>query len=151
RLCRAGSRRRRQRLAAIWRRVLHRRRIRGTGLDLQRGEGRARVGADRGARVSAPAGPGWLAASLLLAVVLAGLLSAVITRMSLPLLQRYALARPNARSSHHIPTPQGAGIAVIAATLLVASMSAAWSGIAIPLELLVGTVLIALVGFADDI
>ena len=101
--------------------------------------------------MSAPAGPGWLAASLLLAVVLAGLLSAVITRMSLPLLQRYALARPNARSSHHIPTPQGAGIAVIAATLLVASMSAAWSGIAIPLELLVGTVLIALVGFADDI
>ncbi|HWL03519.1 MAG TPA: glycosyl transferase, partial [Xanthobacteraceae bacterium] len=24
-----------------------------------------------------------------------------------PLLQRYALARPNARSSHTIPTPQG--------------------------------------------
>ena len=30
-----------------------------------------------------------------------------------------ALAKPNARSSHRIPTPQGAGIAVIAATLIV--------------------------------
>ncbi len=37
-----------------------------------------------------------------------------------PLLERYALARPNARSSHKIPTPQGAGIAVIAATIAVA-------------------------------
>jgi len=34
-----------------------------------------------------------------------------------PLLRRYALARPNARSSHREPTPQGAGIAVIAATI----------------------------------
>lgn len=32
-----------------------------------------------------------------------------------PLLARYALARPNARSSHHEPTPQGGGIAVIGA------------------------------------
>ena len=36
-----------------------------------------------------------------------------------PLLVRYALARPNARSSHHKPTPQGGGIAVIAAMTLV--------------------------------
>ncbi len=34
-----------------------------------------------------------------------------------PVLQRYALAKPNARSSHRVPTPQGGGIAVIAATL----------------------------------
>ena len=37
-----------------------------------------------------------------------------------PLLLQHALARPNARSSHRVPTPQGAGIAVIAATLVVA-------------------------------
>ncbi len=37
-----------------------------------------------------------------------------------PLLERYALARPNARSSHKIPTPQGAGIAVIVASIAVA-------------------------------
>jgi UDP-N-acetylmuramyl pentapeptide phosphotransferase/UDP-N-acetylglucosamine-1-phosphate transferase len=34
-----------------------------------------------------------------------------------PMLQRYALAKPNARSSHRVPTPQGGGIAVMAATL----------------------------------
>ena len=33
-----------------------------------------------------------------------------------PLLIRYLLAHPNARSSHQIATPQGAGVAVIAAT-----------------------------------
>jgi UDP-N-acetylmuramyl pentapeptide phosphotransferase/UDP-N-acetylglucosamine-1-phosphate transferase len=36
-----------------------------------------------------------------------------------PLLERYALARPNARSSHKTPTPQGGGIAVVAATIMV--------------------------------
>ncbi len=34
-----------------------------------------------------------------------------------PVLQRYALARPNARSSHKVPTPQGGGMAVVAASL----------------------------------
>ena len=101
--------------------------------------------------MSASAVPFALAASSVLAVVLASLLSALMTRLSLPLLQRYALARPNARSSHRVPTPQGAGIAVIAATLLVASAWAVWSGVAIPTALLAATVLIALVGFADDI
>jgi UDP-N-acetylmuramyl pentapeptide phosphotransferase/UDP-N-acetylglucosamine-1-phosphate transferase len=86
-----------------------------------------------------------------LAVVPAALLSASITWVSMPLLQRYALARPNARSSHRIPTPQGAGIAVIAATLLVSSLWVTWMGTGIPLVLLGATVLIALVGFADDI
>src|SRR5215204_2327834 len=39
----------------------------------------------------------------------------------LPLLQRYALAHPNARSSHRKSTPQGGGIAVIAATIVIAA------------------------------
>nr|WP_249145528.1 glycosyltransferase family 4 protein [Bradyrhizobium diazoefficiens] len=85
------------------------------------------------------------------AVAIAALISALVTWSSRPLLQRYALARPNARSSHRIPTPQGAGIAVIAATLLVASVWAAIVNVAIPPALVAGTVLIALVGFADDI
>src|SRR5215467_4467375 len=38
-----------------------------------------------------------------------------------PLLARYALGNPNARSSHKIPTPQGGGIAVVAATVIVAA------------------------------
>jgi UDP-N-acetylmuramyl pentapeptide phosphotransferase/UDP-N-acetylglucosamine-1-phosphate transferase len=36
-----------------------------------------------------------------------------------PWLARYALARPNARSSHKVPTPQGGGIAVVAAPTIV--------------------------------
>ncbi|WP_234680563.1 MraY family glycosyltransferase [Bradyrhizobium monzae] len=87
----------------------------------------------------------------LLAVAIAALMSALITWISRPLLQRYALARPNARSSHRIPTPQGAGIAVIAATLVVASAWAAWVNVAIPPALVIATVVIALVGFADDV
>nr|WP_063982206.1 glycosyltransferase family 4 protein [Bradyrhizobium sp.] len=89
--------------------------------------------------------------SSLLAVAVAALMSAIITWTSRPLLQRYALARPNARSSHRIPTPQGAGIAVITATLLVASAWAAWANVAIPPALVITTIVIALVGFADDI
>jgi UDP-N-acetylmuramyl pentapeptide phosphotransferase/UDP-N-acetylglucosamine-1-phosphate transferase len=91
------------------------------------------------------------AAPSLLALAIAALISAVITWTSRPLLQRYALARPNARSSHRIPTPQGAGIAVIAATLIVAVVWATFANVAIPPALVVATIVIALVGFADDI
>jgi UDP-N-acetylmuramyl pentapeptide phosphotransferase/UDP-N-acetylglucosamine-1-phosphate transferase len=62
--------------------------------------------------------------SILAGAALAGaVLSACLIRLLRPLLVRYALARPNARSSHSVPTPQGGGIAVLAATLLVASVS----------------------------
>ena len=98
-----------------------------------------------------PATDALAAVPSLLAAAIAALISALIIWTSRPLLQRYALARPNARSSHRIPTPQGAGIAVIAATLLVASAWAAWANIAIPPVLVAATVAIALVGFADDI
>jgi UDP-N-acetylmuramyl pentapeptide phosphotransferase/UDP-N-acetylglucosamine-1-phosphate transferase len=87
----------------------------------------------------------------LAAVVLAAALSAGITGAIHPLLRRYALARPNARSSHRVPTPQGAGIAVIAATLAVAGLAAALTGFALPLVLFGATALIALVGMVDDI
>jgi UDP-N-acetylmuramyl pentapeptide phosphotransferase/UDP-N-acetylglucosamine-1-phosphate transferase len=52
-------------------------------------------------------------------LVAAAILSAGLIILLRPLLRRYALARPNARSSHTIPTPQGGGIAVVAATLFV--------------------------------
>jgi UDP-N-acetylmuramyl pentapeptide phosphotransferase/UDP-N-acetylglucosamine-1-phosphate transferase len=53
-------------------------------------------------------------------VVIAALLTAILIVALLPWLTRVALAKPNARSSHHVPTPQGGGIAVITATLVVA-------------------------------
>lgn len=96
-------------------------------------------------------GPDLTAGPAMLALVPAALISASITWLSMPLLQRYALARPNARSSHKIPTPQGAGIAVIAATLLVAASLAAWTSSALPLALIGATLVIAVVGLVDDI
>jgi len=46
-----------------------------------------------------------------------GLAAALITFLAImplmPLMQRYALARPNARSSHTTPTPQGGGIPIV--------------------------------------
>ena len=90
----------------------------------------------------------------LAAAVPAALLSAVLTCAIRPLLVRIALARPNARSSHRIPTPQGAGIAVIAATLITAVAVIAFAGAAemkIPVAVFGATLFIAAVGFADDV
>jgi UDP-N-acetylmuramyl pentapeptide phosphotransferase/UDP-N-acetylglucosamine-1-phosphate transferase len=58
----------------------------------------------------------WLVGGTL-TVIFAALMSALLIVALYPWLERYALAKPNARSSHRTPTPQGGGIAVIAATL----------------------------------
>ncbi|WOH68247.1 glycosyltransferase family 4 protein [Bradyrhizobium sp. BWA-3-5] len=90
----------------------------------------------------------------LAAAVPAALLSGVLTWALRPLLLRIALAKPNARSSHRVPTPQGAGIAVIAATLVAAAAVIAFAGaveMRIPLAVFGATLFIAAVGFADDI
>ena len=57
--------------------------------------------------------------------VAAALICAGLIVLLHPLLRRYALARPNARSSHVIPTPQGGGIAVMAATAIAAALTGA--------------------------
>lgn len=74
-----------------------------------------------------------------------------------PLLMRYVLARPTHRSSHRIPTPQGAGIGVIGVAVVTTVIAAA----AVPtngastldsplLPVLVAAVSLAAVGLADD-
>jgi UDP-N-acetylmuramyl pentapeptide phosphotransferase/UDP-N-acetylglucosamine-1-phosphate transferase len=91
---------------------------------------------------------------LLLAVVPAAMLSAGVTWAIRPLLLKHALARPNARSSHRIPTPQGAGIAVIAATLMVTGSIIAGTdrlSSTFPVAAFGATLFIAVVGFADDL
>jgi UDP-N-acetylmuramyl pentapeptide phosphotransferase/UDP-N-acetylglucosamine-1-phosphate transferase len=88
------------------------------------------------------------------ALIAAAMLSAVVTWAIRPLLLRHALARPNARSSHRVPTPQGAGIAVIAATLAVAGAIMVWSGapdLQVPVAMFTASLFIAIVGFADDV
>jgi UDP-N-acetylmuramyl pentapeptide phosphotransferase/UDP-N-acetylglucosamine-1-phosphate transferase len=90
----------------------------------------------------------------LLAIIAAALLSAGMTWVIRPLLLKHALASPNARSSHRIPTPQGAGIAVIAATLVVAGAIVAGAEplhVNIPVAVFGATLFIAIVGFADDV
>src|SRR5262249_60136721 len=60
----------------------------------------------------------WLLAPLMIAAAAA--ISAGLIVVLLPALRRHALARPNPRSSHVEPTPQGGGIAVVVATAIVA-------------------------------
>lgn len=90
----------------------------------------------------------------LLGIALAAILSFTITWALRPLLLRYALARPNARSSHKIPTPQGGGIAVIGATLIVAGALIALfeaTELKFPTAIFGATLFIAAVGAIDDI
>jgi UDP-N-acetylmuramyl pentapeptide phosphotransferase/UDP-N-acetylglucosamine-1-phosphate transferase len=88
---------------------------------------------------------------------LALLVSSGLIVLLWPWLKSYALARPNARSSHREPTPQGGGAAVVVATL-----AATWLGIALMgavpggtagqfLALTAAAVLLAVVGAVDDI
>lgn len=93
-------------------------------------------------------------------VVLSVALSAVVCAATIlalfPLMRRYALARPNARSSHRVPTPQGGGIAVVLATLATGA-GALWLGGAgegaygVFGAVAAATALLAAVGAVDDI
>jgi UDP-N-acetylmuramyl pentapeptide phosphotransferase/UDP-N-acetylglucosamine-1-phosphate transferase len=88
-------------------------------------------------------------------VAAAALLSSILIIVLRPLLKRYALARPNARSSHTIPTSRGGGLAVVAATIAVTVgmlYSASDAAGTIPLAILFSAViLIAIVGVVADI
>jgi UDP-N-acetylmuramyl pentapeptide phosphotransferase/UDP-N-acetylglucosamine-1-phosphate transferase len=99
-------------------------------------------------------GRAWLLAPVTLASLFLSLALIVLVR---PWLRRHALAHPNARSSHHAPTPQGGGLAVI-----IAALSVSWGAIALlpgilgdqGLELPAVTaamILLAVVGAIDDI
>jgi UDP-N-acetylmuramyl pentapeptide phosphotransferase/UDP-N-acetylglucosamine-1-phosphate transferase len=90
------------------------------------------------------------------AFVIALALGVAIILAIRPLLERIALAKPNARSSHTVPTPQGGGIAVIAATIIAAAgvLYLSASAVLAPaslLALLAAVIVIAAVGAADDI
>ncbi len=93
-------------------------------------------------------------AGLVLACAVATAALLVLLR---PLLRRYALARPNARSSHKVPTPQGGGIAVAGVTIAAIAISAAMfpelrpEGPYLLTVVLAATALLAVVGALDDI
>ena len=90
----------------------------------------------------------------LLILVIAAAASAALIVVLWPLLGRYAVAQPNARSSHTQPTPQGGGIAVVAATIVAVLAGGLISGAgAIPglWPLAAAVLLLALTGACDDI
>jgi UDP-N-acetylmuramyl pentapeptide phosphotransferase/UDP-N-acetylglucosamine-1-phosphate transferase len=96
------------------------------------------------------------ASAAIAALVVATAISVAIIIAIRPWLKRIALAKPNARSSHGVPTPQGGGIAVIPATIIAAAGALYWfvpaaSAPASVLALLVAVIIIAAVGAADDI
>jgi UDP-N-acetylmuramyl pentapeptide phosphotransferase/UDP-N-acetylglucosamine-1-phosphate transferase len=85
-----------------------------------------------------------LTAFVALAIVAAAtVLSASLIIGLGPWLARYAVAKPNARSSHKEPTPQGGGIAVVGATILVSGGAVFFSSIASADILSLGVVLAA--------
>jgi len=92
---------------------------------------------------------------LLIAAAAAALSAALVTSM-MPLLRRYALARPNARSSHLLPTPQGAGLAVLFAAMIAAAAGIAFASSELSSMREVGIVfaaslLLAATGAMDDL
>ena len=89
-------------------------------------------------------------------VVFAAMMSALLIVALYPWLERYALARPNARSSHRTPTPQGGGIAVIAAMIGATGLTLALFALGVaphsPLPTIIAAALImACLGAIDDV
>ncbi|MFT0891291.1 glycosyltransferase family 4 protein [Pseudochelatococcus sp. G4_1912] len=93
--------------------------------------------------------------AILIVLLAATAVSAALIVALKPLLQRYALARPNARSSHTIPTPQGGGIAVVLAALVCAGAGLSFSGLSADMlrftVLTISMIGLGLVGAIDDI
>jgi UDP-N-acetylmuramyl pentapeptide phosphotransferase/UDP-N-acetylglucosamine-1-phosphate transferase len=90
-------------------------------------------------------------------VALSAVLTAGLIVLLRPLLLRYALARPNARSSHTVPTAQGGGIAVVLAIIAVITLALMTVGLEPELDLTrlsaltAGIGLLAVLGAYDDI
>jgi len=98
----------------------------------------------------------WLSLLGFVSFLTAAAITFGLLRRLRPLLTRYALAKPNSRSSHKEATPQGGGVAVIAATALVAGVVFIMfpGEISAPLDLAAvfgAAVLLALVGVTDDL
>ena len=90
-------------------------------------------------------------------LVLAAATCAVLIWLLMPLFRRYAMARPNARSSHSVPTPQGGGTAVIAGALVALAAAALvftpFTAAAVQQLYWLGgsAIFLAAIGAADDI
>ena len=97
----------------------------------------------------------WLVLGFLLICAAAGL-AAILIVLLRPWLVRYAMARPSARGLHSVPTPQGGGAAVLAATAVAAAIGAGFvplnsaEGFRLVIVLAAAGVL-AVLGLVDDV
>ena len=84
-------------------------------------------------------------------------LTAVLVKLLMPLMRRYAMARPTARGLHTTPTPQGGGLAIMLAIAVVCATLPMWLPHATPRDmpmlwrLLAAASLLAALGALDDI
>lgn len=95
-----------------------------------------------------------IGSGLLLSLACA-LLTAILIVMMRPLMRRYAMARPNARSSHHEPTPQGGGFGVVAVTLALTPAAVAIllgsDAVLALVPVFAATILLTVIGAIDDV
>lgn len=85
---------------------------------------------------------------------IAAVLTSALIRLLWPVLQRYAMARPSARGLHKAPTPQGGGLAIMGAMLLVCgALAATLPGAEAQRLVLVlsAACFLAATGWADDV
>jgi len=97
----------------------------------------------------------WAVTWALLVALAAAVVTYRLIIALMPILRRYAMARPNVRTVHTDPTPQGAGLAIVTC-LVVAWVAVGLIGpghgeIASPLAVLVAIVGLAAVGACDDV
>jgi UDP-N-acetylmuramyl pentapeptide phosphotransferase/UDP-N-acetylglucosamine-1-phosphate transferase len=92
-------------------------------------------------------------AIILTVVAAAAILCSLGTRALIPmLLHRQVLDRPNARSSHGVPTPRGGGLAPVCVIVLAWAISVLWGSAAIAvLGALLAAGMLAAVSWIDDL
>jgi UDP-N-acetylmuramyl pentapeptide phosphotransferase/UDP-N-acetylglucosamine-1-phosphate transferase len=93
------------------------------------------------------------AAAIAATALATGLLSCLVTRALIPILQRRrVLAHPNERSLHEMPTPRGGGLAVICSVLLAWAILARCGWVAPRVDaVILGAVALGLVSWIDDL
>ena len=93
---------------------------------------------------------------IILTLAVAAAFSAGFVVAMMPILRRYAVARPNTSSSHAEPTPQGAGLAVVLATVLATVIGLVFAGPGNDVTreaaiVLVASLILAATGAIDDL
>jgi UDP-N-acetylmuramyl pentapeptide phosphotransferase/UDP-N-acetylglucosamine-1-phosphate transferase len=85
------------------------------------------------------------------------LLTALFIVLLMPLMRRYAMARPTARGLHDVPTPQGGGMAIMLACLIAAPAGVLWLNLPLAKApelfwaMLAGALVLAILGAVDDV